>query len=107
MPGTWAPVGGAPYPKTEDFKQKTQEEIEAETGLIAKFVLEAPIMQAEISGQMYNMHPFLYEASEYIKIKLNNEHSESRWVTLSDLSYPEYDQRLQALAKIIAMEKNI
>ncbi len=102
-PNMWAPVGAGPYSTSEDFGSKAKEEVRIETGLKVSLLLVAPSMQIDIAGKTYNLHPFLFEASENESVRLNEEHSESRWVLLSRLQDPEYDPRLQMIIKLVKL----
>lgn len=106
-PNMWAPVGAGPYSKDEDFVSKAKEEVRIETGLKATLLLTAPSMQIDIAGKTYNVHPFLFETSENENVRLNEEHSEWRWVLLSNLQNPEYDPRLQMIIKLVDLTSRL
>jgi 8-oxo-dGTP diphosphatase len=87
--GRWAGVSG--YLEVRTAKGQALREIAEETGLASSGLTlkgAGPVLRVRGGSTVYAVHPFLFESSTE-KIRLDWEHTESRWIRPTDIRrYP-------------------
>jgi 8-oxo-dGTP pyrophosphatase MutT (NUDIX family) len=101
--GRWGGISGY---REGDALDDAYREIEEEVGLTAEdveLVRGGPTLPVDDpeGGQLWLVHPFLFNALNSEKIRLDWEHSEMRWVAVQDLhAYETVPQLAETLASV-------
>ncbi len=87
--GRWAGVSG--YLESRTALEQAQREIEEEAGLARRDVRllaegEPLVVPDEQIGIRWSVHPFLFEVLRPDQVRLDWEHTESRWVSPGELA---------------------
>lgn len=83
FPKKWAVVGAAPLTPEDDRKFIALREIKDELGVGGKIIKDGGELVVSDDFE-WHIHTFLGTINSY-DIKLNNEHSEYKWVRVEDL----------------------
>lgn len=88
FPNKWAVVGAGPLNSKDNRRFVALREIKDELGVEGKIIKDGGELVTSLGGLEWHIHTFLATISSY-DIKLNNEHTEYKWVKVEDLK--KYD----------------
>lgn len=84
FPNKWFVVGAYPLNENDDFEKKTHIELVDETGFDGEIIRQDEILKMKMDGQIIDIHTFMADRGTD-EVKLNNEHTEYKWVTPPDI----------------------
>jgi isopentenyldiphosphate isomerase len=83
-PNKWFVVGAYPLSEEDDFEKKTHIELVDETGFDGQIIGKGEVLKMELEGVIVDIHTYLADR-ETDEVKLNNEHTEYKWVNPQDI----------------------